>query len=272
MTENPDTKISVVIPTYNRSKTIGRATKSAQDQTYPVSEIIIVDDSSTDDTIQVAESIDDDRIRYYFLEQNKGAAGARNYGVSQAKYDIIAFLDSDDAWRKEKMEKQMAYMTSHKNCRFVYSAFVRHYSTSDQIIPEMDTGRKLEGDILSELLYDNTVSTQTIVMTKDLFEEAGGFDENLRSLEDWDLAIRCSKLGPIGFVPEVLVDAPYLDDSLTSNMDAYFRSRCQMIKKHRQDYLETDTFNLAAGSILALAQEFNMLDSVQTMLLQYIST
>ncbi len=272
MSEKHDTKISVIIPTYNRSGTIVRAIKSAQEQSYPVSEIIIVDDASSDDTKQRVQAINDDRIRYYYLEQNRGAAGARNFGVSQSGYDIIAFLDSDDVWRKEKTEKQMAYLESHKDCRFVYSAFVRHYSTSDQIVPDMNSGRKLEGDILSELLFDNTVSTQTIVMTKDLFEEAGGFDETLKNLEDCDLAIRCSKLGPIGFVPEVLVDAPYLDDGLTSNMNEFFRSRCRLMQKYRQDYLETDTFNLTAGGILALAQEFDMLESVQAMLLQYISS
>ncbi len=264
-------KISVVIPTYNRAHMIQKAIKSVQGQTYPVDEIIVVDDASSDDTGKVIREIDDDRIKYFCLERNRGAGGARNYGVSQAQNDMIAFQDSDDMWRPDKLEKQIAYLESHKQCRFVYCAFVRHYPSSDQIIPDMEAGRKLEGDILSELLYDNTVSTQTVIMRKDLFEEAGGFDEHLKSLEDWDLAIRCSKLGFIGFVPEVLVDAPLLDDALTSNMDAYFESRCKMMQKHRQDYLSTNTFNLAAGSILALAQEFNMMESVQTMLLQHIS-
>ena len=272
MKEFPDIRISVVIPAYNRAHTITKTIQSALSQTYPVSEIIVVDDASSDNTEQVVKAIDDDRIRYCCLEKNKGASGARNHGVAQARYETIAFLDSDDTWRPEKMEKQIAYLESHKQCRFVYCAFVRHYSSWDQIIPDMESGRKLEGDILSDLLIDNTVSTQTIVIQKDLFEEVGGFDESLRRLQDWDLAIKCSKLGFIGFVPEVLVDAPLLDDALTSNMDAYFESRCKMMQKYRQEYLATDTFNIAAASILELAQKFNMLESVQEMLLQYISS
>lgn len=271
MSKSSEIRISAIIPAYNRAHTIASAINSVQAQTYPVDEIIIVDDASSDDTERVVKTIDDDRIMYFRLEKNKGAAGARNYGVLQACNDMIAFLDSDDTWRPDKLQKQIAYMSSHQDCRFVYSAFVRHYPSYDQIIPDMESGRTLEGSILSELLCDNTVSTQTIVMKKDLFEEAGRFDESMKSLEDWDLAIRCSKLGPLGFVPEVLVDAPLLDDALTSNLDEYFRSRCMMMKKYRQDYLETDTFNFAAGSILELAQKFDVLENVQGMLLQSIS-
>lgn len=265
-------EISVVIPTYNRAHTIVRAIESVRRQTYPVSEIVIVDDASSDDTKQRVRAVEDDRIRYFCLEKNKGAAGARNYGVSKSRYDIIAFLDSDDEWRADKLEKQIKYMESHKDCRMVYCAFVRHYPSSDQIIPDMDIGKKLEGDILSELLFDNSISTQTIVMTRDLFEETGGFDESMRSLEDYDLAIRCSKLGPIGFVPEVLVDAPYLDDALTSDLDAFYKSRCMMMQKYRNEYLSTGTFNKTAEAILTMAYQDGMLESVQSMLLHYIST
>ncbi len=272
MTDAPEIKISAVIPTYNRAQTIIKAIESARNQNYPVSEIIVVDDASSDETGQVVQAIDDDRIRYFRFDKNKGAAGARNYGASQARYDMIAFLDSDDTWRPDKIKKQMSYMMSHPEYRLVYSAYVRHYPSYDMIVPDMDTGRKLEGNILPELLVENSVSTQTILISKELFVEAEGFDENLRSLEDWDLAIRCSKLGPLGFVPEVLVDVEYLDDAITSNMPEYFRSRCLMMQKYRQDYLTTDTFNIATVNILEFAQKFNMLESIQSMLLQCISS
>ena len=271
MANGSNDKISVIIPTYNRAHTLTKAIRSIQDQTHPVDEIIIVDDASSDNTEQIVGMIDDDRLLYFRLEKNRGAGGARNYGVSQAKNGIIAFLDSDDVWHPDKLEKQITHMMSHLEYNLVYSAYVRHYPSSDLIVPNMTGDNLPEGYILSDLLFENTVSTQTILMTKSLFEEAGGFDEALRSLEDWDLAIRCAKLGPLGFVPEVLVDADYLDDALTSNMDEYFKSRCVMMKKYRQEYLDTETFNKTAGSILALAQEFNMLETVQKMLLQSIS-
>lgn len=272
MEEIPKLGISVIIPTYNRAQTIKKAIQSAQNQSYPVGEIIVVDDASSDETGQIVQSINDDRIRYFFLKKNKGAAGARNIGVSQAQYNTIAFLDSDDAWHPDKLEKQMTYLISHKECRLIYSAYVRHYPSFDMVVPDIDTDRKLEGNILTELLVENTVSTQTILMTRELFVEVGGFDDSLRSLEDWDLVIRCAKLGPLGFIPEVLVDAEYLDDALTSNMSEYFKSRCLMMQKYRQEYLATGTFNIATINILEMAQKFNMLDSVQAMLLQSISS
>ena len=107
MTENSDLKISVVIPTYNRANTIIKAIESVQSQSYSVDEIIIVDDSSTDDTESRLRNVKDDKIRYFFLETNSGAAGARNYGVSQARNDMIAFLDSDDVWHPDKIKKQI---------------------------------------------------------------------------------------------------------------------------------------------------------------------
>ncbi len=108
-------------------------------------------------------------------------------------------------------------------------------------------------------------------MDKSLFGEIGGFDEKMRCLEDWDMVIRASKKTEFGFVPEILVDAVYMDDGVTSDMEEHFKSRCLMMQKYRQEYLDTGTFNDAAETILALAQKYNMLDRVQAMLLQSIS-
>ena len=271
MTKHPGFKISVVIPSYNRAHTIVKAIESVQSQSYPVDEIIIVDDSSTDNTGQIVKSIDDDRIKYFYLEKNNGAAGARNYGVSQTRNDIIAFLDSDDVWHHDKIEKQIALKNENPHLRLIYTAYVRIYDSSEEIYPDMSGKTRLEGDMLSQILFENTVGTPTILMEKSLFDEIKGFDVALRSLEDWDLTIRAAKKTSFGFVPEVLVDAIYLNDGVTSDMNEYFKSRCHMMRKYRQEYLETDTFNQAAGSILALAQKFDVLEAVQSMLLQSIS-
>lgn len=265
-------EISVVIPTYNRSHTITKAIQSILDQSYPVNEIIVVDDASTDDTKHVLQSINDNRLRCFYLDKNRGAAGARNFGVTQANYDMIAFLDSDDVWHPDKLEKQVSLMKTHKDLRLVYSAYVRIYDSFEEIHPEMNGGDTLEGDMLSQVLFKNTVGTPTILMEKSLFEEINGFDESLRCLEDWDMIIRAAQKTFFGFVPEVLVDAIYLDDGVTSNMDEYFRSRCRIMQKYRQEFLSTDTFNKTAENILALAYKNNMLDTVQEMLLQSITT
>ncbi len=100
-------KISVIVPTYNRAHTIVKAIQSIRDQSYPVTEIIVVDDASTDNTENMVLSIGDERISYHRLNRNRGAAGARNHGVAQANCDMIAFLDSDDVWHPDKIEKQV---------------------------------------------------------------------------------------------------------------------------------------------------------------------
>ena len=111
MKETP--QIDIIIPTYNREKTIERAVRSVLGQTYDNIKVIIVDDGSTDGTEQIINSIEDSRIRYYKLKKNGGAGYARNEGVNLASAEFIAFHDSDDAWRPDKLEKQMAYWNNH---------------------------------------------------------------------------------------------------------------------------------------------------------------
>ncbi len=265
-------KISVIVPTYNRAHTIVKAIQSIRDQSYPVTEIIVVDDASTDNTENMVLSIGDERISYHRLNRNRGAAGARNHGVAQANCDMIAFLDSDDVWHPDKIEKQVLLKEENADLGLIYTAYVRIYDTSESIHPNLNGEDKLEGDMLSQVLYKNTVGTPTVLMKKSLFDDIGGFDEDLRCLEDWDLIIRAAKETKFGFVPEVLVDALYLEDGVTSSMDEYFRSRCRMMNKYRQEYLDTETFNKTAENILALAYKNNMLESVQSMLLNSIST
>ncbi len=264
-------KISVVLPTYNRGHVIGRSIQSVLDQTIPVSEIIVVDDGSTDNTEEVVRSFDDDRIQFIRTPENKGAAAARNLGVKNARYEMIAFHDSDDEWRRDKMEKQISYINDHPGCRFVYCAFIKHFEYSDLIIPDMNDGTKLEGDILAQLLYQNTISTQTILMERSLLNEIGGFDESLKSQIDWDMVIRVAKVCPIGFVPEVLVDLASSPDSITSNRGNYYQSRCLFLKKYMNDYLSTNTFDKTIESILIMAEEDNVLEQVKKLMLTYMS-
>ena len=106
--------VSIVMPSYNTAKYIADSIKSVQDQTYPNWELIIVDDCSTDDTDKIVESIQDQRIRYIKNETNSGAAFSRNRALREAKGRWIAFLDSDDLWKTEKLEKQIRFMEENR--------------------------------------------------------------------------------------------------------------------------------------------------------------
>lgn len=102
--------VSIITPSYNTAKYIGETIRSVLDQTYQNWELIIVDDCSKDDTDAVVSSFSDERIRYLKNEKNSGAAVSRNYALREAKGRWIAFLDSDDLWLPEKLEKQVAFM------------------------------------------------------------------------------------------------------------------------------------------------------------------
>ena len=119
-------KVSVIIPTYNRSHTLKRAVESVLGQTFDNFELLIVDDGSEDDTKSVVDSIQDKRIRYIKLKENRGAAGARNEGVRRSECSLIAFQDSDDVWRPEKLERQMIYWEQHPECALVYCDYLAH--------------------------------------------------------------------------------------------------------------------------------------------------
>jgi len=120
---NDNGLVSVIMPSYNTAKYIAESIESVLHQTYPYWELIIVDDCSTDDTDGVvANYLSDTRIRYLKNKENSGAAISRNYALREAKGKWIAFLDSDDVWLPEKLEKQIAFMMQ-QNCAFSYTDY-----------------------------------------------------------------------------------------------------------------------------------------------------
>ena len=114
--------VSIVMPSYNTGSVIADSIRSVLDQTYPCFELLIVDDCSSDNTDEVVASFHDPRIRYFKNSVNSGAAYSRNLALREAKGKWIAFLDSDDLWRRDKLEKQIAFMRE-RNCHFSYTAY-----------------------------------------------------------------------------------------------------------------------------------------------------
>lgn len=129
-------KVSIIMPTYNCGKYIAEAVASVVNQTYGNWELWIVDDCSTDDTKQVLlDFLKDSRIRYHCLEQKGGPAAARNYALQRVDGEYVAFLDSDDLWHPEKLEKQLEFMKSRKdeNCWFSCSAYSKIDSAGNSL-------------------------------------------------------------------------------------------------------------------------------------------
>lgn len=266
-------KISVIIPTYNRANILEKALTSVLKQTYDNLEVIIVDDGSTDHTEELIRQIKDARICYVKQTVNGGAAAARNVGVMQATAELIAFQDSDDCWHLDKLEKQMKYWKEHPNYSMIYSTYLWH-GVNDKLIlvPNSNEGiwGELEGDIFSSLLIRNSIGTPTVLMRKVDFLEVGGFDTQLKCLEDWDFVLRFARKHQIGYVQETLVDAYETINSVSSGVAEDYNTRCKMIAKYKKDLLDRDLFEQAVEDILVRAQNAELLEPVKKMLLLYL--
>lgn len=183
--------VSIIIPAFNRSAVLDRALNSVLSQSYQDYEILIVDDASTDNTSERVKSYTDPRIVYLRHANNRGGAASRNTGIERAKGELIAFLDSDDEWTSDKLQRQVELLEKSDDCGMVYTALKAIFEEDGQtkILPVEHRGR-----FFNELLISNCVRTlSSIVVRRSILQKAGGFDPQLRSCQDWDLYIRLAK-------------------------------------------------------------------------------
>jgi glycosyltransferase involved in cell wall biosynthesis len=201
--------VSAIIPTYNRESVIANAVESVLRQTYKNVEIIVVDDGSTDSTESRLARYRD-RIQLV-SQKNQGPAAARNRGIETARGEIVAFLDSDDLWDPRKLERQVAVLerAGKSVVCCLCNATLRSDKGEDtesfavaEIFPPFDEGLWLNP---AEVLATRFVFfNQAVAVRKWALDQVGGFDESLWLLEDWDLAVRLSFLGPWSFIREPL--------------------------------------------------------------------
>ena len=265
-------KVSVVIPTYNREKTILRAIQSVLDQTYKDFEVIVIDDGSTDGTVDIVNSIEDDRVKYVVLEQNGGPSKARNTGVQIAEGEWIAFQDSDDCWYKTKLETQIKYIKDNPLYSLVYCMSMNHFqSGATLVVPAAPLPLVMEGEMLPTLLRRNVIDTPTMFMRKEAFVKVGGFDTAYNALEDWEFVIRFAKEYKIGYVSEILMDSYMLNDGVSSNIGAYYEGRCRMLGQYKTDMMKEGMLEQVMQDILVHAQSDGVLDGVKKMMMLYLS-
>jgi glycosyltransferase involved in cell wall biosynthesis len=193
-------KVTVVIPTHNRGRTLRAAAASVLTQSFDNLELLVIDDGSSEDLgAALAAILEDPRVRIVRHAENRGAAAARNTGTSLAKGAYIAFLDSDDIWHREKLDRQLAWMESKERVVSCTGYRVTNgFHTEDELRLSRQVG-------FQDLLWGCVISPgSTMVAKRDFLEEVGPFDESLRRLEDWEWLLRCAQITPIGVVPEIL--------------------------------------------------------------------
>ncbi|KAA3633709.1 MAG: glycosyltransferase [Proteobacteria bacterium] len=194
--------MSVVIPVFNRREQVGRAIESVLAQTRPPEEVIIVDDASGDGTPEAVRRRFPDVV---LLEndRNRGVSHSRNRGVARARGDWVAFLDSDDEWLPAKLARQ---------CEALACTDAPPLCHTDEIwirrgvrVNPRRRHEKRGGDIFEHCLPLCVISPSSALLSRDLLDELGGFDETLPACEDYDLWLRICVAHPVCFVPEKLL-------------------------------------------------------------------
>jgi len=193
--------ISVVIPTFNRLIYLERAIKSVLNQTISVNEIIIVDDGSDDGTSEFVHS-NYPNIKYIF-QSNSGVSAARNTGIKAASSNWIAFLDSDDAWVTNKIQKQITELELNPEMNFCHSNEI--WIRNGREIKQKNTHKKFGGYIFDKCLDKCRISPSTVICRKSLLIKLNGFDEDLSICEDYDLWLRITSNNPVIYIEKPLI-------------------------------------------------------------------
>ena len=239
-------RVSVVIPAWNRVGSIRMAVESVLRQTFTDFELLVVDDGSTDGTIDALSDITDPRLRCLANPHNMGPSAARNTGIRAARGDWVAFQDSDDEWLPRKLEMQMARLA--KAGPEVIACYTGmgivglpqpelaksdpNRRTTLRYIPDSKEP-KVEGALREALLARSFISTQMLMARRGALLDIGGFDAALPALEDWDCVIRLSEHGTFAFVDAPLVLQYFSDNSITHSNVKRMQARTLILQKHQ---------------------------------------
>ena len=193
--------VSVVIPTYNRCKTLQKALDSVLSQSFPPDEVIVIDDGSNDDTGAMVKT-KFPHVQYHF-QSNKGVSHARNYGIRKAKGDWIAFLDSDDEWLPDKLKMQQSALINKAEMKICHTEeiWIRNGKRANQ----MNKHKKTGGCIFQHCLPICAMSPSSILIHRTVFDDVGVFDESLPACEDYDLWLRITAKYPVLFIEQAQI-------------------------------------------------------------------
>jgi glycosyltransferase involved in cell wall biosynthesis len=231
-------KVTVIIPCYNRGKYIAETIESVLNQTYPNVEVVVVDDGSTDDSREVLEQYSD-RIRV--LEHpgrvNRGQSAALNLGILSSESEYVAFLDSDDLFVPEKIEKQVRFLEGNPQFGLVYANGHAINENGKVIFRFYDKSHKEESDPNRVLLDCYFLLPNNALLRRKVLDKAGLFDESLRSAQDHDMAIRVTEVTKIAYLDECLFKYRRHCESISyRNAKLRWSNGYKILKKARSRY------------------------------------
>ena len=195
--------ISIIIPTFNRSKRLLKAVESVLCQTYRDFELIVIDDGSTENLQHISELVQDNGHKFIRTD-NQGVAQARNFGVSQSRGEWISFLDSDDCWRPKKLEQQVKFHSENPN--LLISQCEETWIRKGKKVNKKKYQVAPDGEAFESSVKLCCISPSCVMMHRQLFKEKGGFDRRFVVCEDYDLWLRITVDNEVGLVKELEVE------------------------------------------------------------------
>lgn len=231
---NENILVSIIIPVYNGEKYISDTIQSVIDQTYKNWELIIVDDGSTDNTADIVKQFNDSRISY-IKKNNTGVSDTRNVGANLAKGEILCFLDADDVWLPQNLEKKLSKLTKEQDSILVTSPMYLWDGKTDyhncQII-----GNNFPVDEWKEFRELRNISIpSSALMYKNYFFEAGMFDTKISTSADFDLSIRLRQFGKFTYLNEPLVLYRCHPSQMHNNITLYKHDMIYILKKYKSN-------------------------------------
>jgi glycosyltransferase involved in cell wall biosynthesis len=242
--QNP--AVSVIIPTYNRGWILKEAIDSVLDQDFTDFELIVVDDGSTDDTINHLEAYGFDII--VLQQNNQGVSAARNRGIAASRAQLIAFLDSDDIWLPQKLTRQVEFFAAHSDALICQTE--ETWIRNGLRVNPKKRHQKRSGEIFEPSLTLCLVSPSAVMIRRSLFDAVGLFDERLPACEDYDLWLRVSCRFPVYLIDEPLIIKRGGHPDQLSKATGLDKYRIQSLKKLIDSESLTQSQKLAAINTL----------------------
>ncbi len=229
-------KVSVIIPTYNRALLLQEAVKSVLNQSFGDFELIVVDDCSTDGTGETMDRFrqNDPRVIFHALDSNSGMPSLpKNYGIKLAKGEYVAFLDSDDAWERDKLKAQVEFMDENKNCVLLGTGVVVVDDGGKEKYRFLNPAG--DKDLRARMLRRNYFVSSSVIVRKSALDSAGEFPLQ-KIAEDYDLWLRLGTLGEMNNLPQYLVRYRISGGNISTNLSESLEYRKKTIKKYKKDY------------------------------------
>jgi len=246
--------ISVVIPVFNGIDYISDAVESVKNQTLPPTEIIIVDDGSTDGTPDKVKAIPGVTL---VVQANRGPSAARNHGVAVASGDWLAFLDADDLWHPEKLKIQSKFFSD--DTTLVYCNRTNIGDLGGLSVLQSDGVKLYEGEIFSTLLEKgNFITTSSVIINRRIFQACGGFceDEAILGVEDWDLWLQASRLGNVRRSMEPLVAYRIHSGGISRKIEKMCGAQLQVLQRVSDRATDSERLSLEKSLKLSKANTY----------------